>query len=84
MNVDRYLQRISLDREAVEHADASVLDRLQRAHVRPVPFENLCVVGNPTGDDRGEGISLALSGLSEKIVERRRGGLCFELNALFG
>lgn len=55
MNVDRYLQRIGPDREAVELADASALDRLQRAHVRPVPFENLCVVDDPTGDDRGEG-----------------------------
>ena len=42
-----------------------------------VPFENLDIpLGNP--------ISLSLPAFYTKIVERRRGGFCYELNGLFG
>src|SRR5882672_5747193 len=41
-----------------------------------VPFENLSV-------RRGEAIVLEESRLFEKIVLRRRGGFCYELNGLF-
>jgi N-hydroxyarylamine O-acetyltransferase len=41
-----------------------------------VPFENLDIpLGNP--------IALSLPALYAKIVERRRGGFCYELNGLF-
>jgi N-hydroxyarylamine O-acetyltransferase len=41
-----------------------------------VPFENL-------GIHMGEPVSLDLAALYDKIVRRRRGGFCYELNGLF-
>jgi N-hydroxyarylamine O-acetyltransferase len=49
---------------------------LQRAHLRTVPFENLSI-------HLGEPIVLDEDQLFEKIVVRRRGGFCYELNGLF-
>jgi N-hydroxyarylamine O-acetyltransferase len=46
------------------------------AHLRTVPFENLSI-------HSGEPIVLDDKALFEKIVGRRRGGLCYELNGLF-
>src|SRR3712207_4121225 len=52
------------------------LRALPRAHMIAVPFENL---------DIREGRALVLDevGLFDKIVHRRRGGFCYELNGLF-
>ena len=84
MNPDRYLARIGLEPSDVRPPDHDALARLQRAHVTSVPFETLSITGDPHGDRDGEGVSLALSDLYAKLVERRRGGFCFELNGLFG
>jgi N-hydroxyarylamine O-acetyltransferase len=73
--VDRYLDRIGLARPASPDFDALVA--LQLAHARTVPFENLSI-------HLGEPIVLAPAELFEKIVLRRRGGFCYELNGLFG
>lgn len=83
--IDRYLQRIGLEPAVVRAAprDGELLAQLQEAHVRTVPFENLAIVGDPFTDARGEGITLDVPTLYEKIVERERGGYCFELNGLF-
>lgn len=83
MNVDAYLSRIGIAPETVEQPDLETLERLQRAHVTTVPFENLSIVGDPHGDRDGPGVSLSLPSLYNKIVERKRGGYCFELNGLF-
>jgi N-hydroxyarylamine O-acetyltransferase len=72
--IDAYLLRIG-DRGPREPTPGT-LTRLHRAHMRTVPFENLDIpLGVP--------IRLALPRLYEKIVERRRGGFCYELNGLF-
>jgi N-hydroxyarylamine O-acetyltransferase len=72
--VDAYLARI--DHPQVRDADAATLASLQDAHVRSVPFENLDIhLGVP--------LTLDIGGLFAKVVERRRGGFCFELNGLF-
>ena len=69
-----YLARIGL--EAPPAVDADGLRRLHLAHLLSVPFENLDIVrGQPLSLDRGK--------LHEKIVEKRRGGFCYELNGLF-
>ena len=81
---DRYLARIGLDPGEVATADREALERLQRAHVTAVPFETLSITGDPHGPEEGEGVTLTLPHLYEKIVERERGGFCFELNGLFG
>lgn len=73
------------DADADGGSDAETLRRLQQAHVGTVPFETLSINGHPFDDaDPGEGVSLSLPDLYEKVVERRRGGFCFELNGLFG
>jgi len=52
------------------------LRALQRAHLLAVPFEALdCFLGVPIRLERGA--------LFDKVVTRRRGGFCYELNGLF-
>ena len=70
-----YLKRIGLE-EAPE-ADAHGLETLQRAHLRHVPFENLDII-----DDKGP-LKLDVESLYDKIVIRKRGGICYEQNILF-
>jgi N-hydroxyarylamine O-acetyltransferase len=84
MDPDRYLDRIGVHLGEVESPDRPTLERLQRAHVTTVPFETLSVTGDPYGDREGEGVTLSLPHLYEKLVERERGGFCFELNGLLG
>lgn len=49
---------------------------LQRAHLLSVPFENLDIA-------LGQPVQLEVEPLLRKIVARRRGGFCYELNGLF-
>ena len=72
--VTAYLDRIGAQRPAV--LDEAVLRALHRAHLMTVPFENLSI-------HLGEPISLAEGDLVSKIVTRRRGGFCYELNGAF-
>src|ERR1051325_2140988 len=57
-------------------ATAETLHALQLAHLTTVPFENLSI-------HLGEPIPLTEDALYDKIVERRRGGFCYEVNGLF-
>jgi N-hydroxyarylamine O-acetyltransferase len=75
MNVDAYLDRIGAERPA--RADTAALGELQERHLRSVPFENLSI-------HLGEPIVLDEEALFDKVVRRRRGGFCYELNGLFG
>ena len=84
MDTDSYLDRLGLSLSQVERRDQAAVERLQRAHVKSVPFENLAITGDPFGDGTGEGVTLDLGHIYEKIVERERGGFCYELNGLFG
>jgi N-hydroxyarylamine O-acetyltransferase len=68
--VDRYLARIGLDGSELS------LSELHLAHVRAIPFENLDIA-------LGREIRLDLDSLVAKLVDRRRGGYCFEQNALY-
>src|SRR6516225_7425991 len=69
-----YLQRIGAARPAT--VDAAALRALHRAHQMTVPFENLSI-------HLSEPISLDPDDLLHKIVTRRRGGFCYELNGAF-
>lgn len=71
-----YLTRIGLMQECLAH-NADTLARLQCAHMRAIPFENLDV-------QRGLVPSLDPSAIFTKLVEQRRGGWCFEQNGMFG
>lgn len=83
MDPAAYLNRIGVEPKNARTPDLETLERIQRAHVTAVAFENLAIVGDPYGDREGEGVVLSMPHLYEKIVERRRGGYCFELNGLF-
>jgi N-hydroxyarylamine O-acetyltransferase len=74
-----YLQRIGLDAQEVQvdGPTKKTLDRLVFAHQSSVPFETLDTYG--TGSD----IPLETERIYDKLVTRRRGGYCFELNGLF-
>ena len=77
MNVAAYFERIGLMRTGKTVPDSELLRQLQYAHCTTVPYENLDMI-------RGVPTSLDPDALFEKIVSRRRGGLCFELNGSFG
>ncbi|WP_020521025.1 arylamine N-acetyltransferase family protein [Catelliglobosispora koreensis] len=75
MDADKYLERIGAGRP--EKADLGALRELQLRHLKTVPFENLSI-------HLGEPIVLEQEALYRKVVERKRGGFCYELNGLFG
>ncbi|TXS02639.1 arylamine N-acetyltransferase [Streptomyces sp. col6] len=72
--IDAYLERIGADRPT--RPDAPALRELQLRHLVAVPFENLSI-------HLGEDIALEEGALLDKIVARRRGGFCYELNGAF-
>lgn len=84
MDHERYLSRLGFDPGWEPNRDLGTVARVQRAHVAAVPFETLSITGDPFGTHDGERVSLAIDDLYGKIVERRRGGFCYELNGLFG
>src|SRR5438034_9997175 len=74
MDVQVYLQRINYAGPQAPTVES--LRLLQMSHLFDVPFGNLSI-------HSGEPIVLEDSALFDKIVERRRGGFCYELNGLF-
>ena len=74
MNVRAYLQRIGYSGPVTATAD--VLRELHRAHMLSVPFENLDI-------HCGRRIVVDPDAFVRKVVERRRGGFCYELNGAF-
>jgi N-hydroxyarylamine O-acetyltransferase len=74
MDIPEYLERIHY-RGSLQPTEAT-LQALHRSHLYTVPFENLDIsLGRP--------ILLDEERLFDKIVRRRRGGFCYELNGLF-
>jgi N-hydroxyarylamine O-acetyltransferase len=69
-----YLQRFGYDGPLTPSAET--LRALQAAHLLTVPFENLDI-------HLHNSITLNEDALFAKIVNRRRGGFCYELNGLF-
>jgi N-hydroxyarylamine O-acetyltransferase len=74
VDIKSYLERIRFRKSLLAGSDT--LRDLQKAHLLTVPFENLSIHSN-------DPIILDDSALFEKMVERRRGGFCYELNGLF-
>jgi N-hydroxyarylamine O-acetyltransferase len=74
VNVSAYLDRIGTSEPAAPTLDA--LAELALAHLYSVPFENLEVAD-------GRPLSVEPQAIYDKIVARRRGGFCYELNGLF-
>lgn len=75
IDIDAYLARIGY--AGPRQPTSETLRALQRAHLFAVPFENLDI--NP----QGTALDLSIDALFDKVVRRRRGGFCYELNGLF-
>lgn len=73
--IHAYLERIGMVGIPVTQ-DLEYLTKLQYAHITHIPFENLDIM-------RGIPVSLNRKDLFEKIVKRKRGGVCSELNTLY-
>ncbi|MCX6048369.1 MAG: arylamine N-acetyltransferase [Chloroflexi bacterium] len=70
-----YLDRIHITH--MEPPSLAYLAKLQAHHLLAVPFENFSVMQN-------EPVVLNDQWLVDKVVVRRRGGFCYELNGAFG
>jgi N-hydroxyarylamine O-acetyltransferase len=74
MDIQAYLDRIGYRGPLAPTAET--LRALQVAHLQTVPFENLSIHAH-------QPIVLDDESLFDKVVVRRRGGFCYELNGLF-
>jgi N-hydroxyarylamine O-acetyltransferase len=74
MDVAAYLERI--DYSGPLTPSPETLRKLHRAHLFTVPFENLDI-------SSGRKVLLDEDALVRKVVEKRRGGFCYELNGAF-
>lgn len=75
MDTAAYFDRIGY--EGPSAPTLATLRALHRRHMLTVPFENLDI-------HLGQTIVLDEDAFFDKIVRRRRGGFCYELNGLFG
>jgi len=74
LRLSDYFSRIGFT--AAPRPDLETLAALQLLHPLAIPFENLCTL-------LGEPVPLDLESLQSKLLDARRGGYCFEQNALF-
>jgi len=88
-----YRRRLRIPPSVPLPPDGATLRRLVEAHLRFVPFENLSFHTAGTADGDGPPpplaapavpVALSLPLLRDKILRRRRGGICLELNGLLG
>ena len=71
--LDAYLARIGFG--GAPAPDLATLAAIHAAHVNAIPFEGLDpLFGRP--------VKLDLASLQDKLVDSRRGGYCFEQNAV--
>jgi N-hydroxyarylamine O-acetyltransferase len=74
LDLDAYLRRIGHDGDTAP--TAATLTALHRAHLDAIGFENLDIV-------LGRGIAVDLPSVQAKLVDRGRGGYCYEHGVLF-
>lgn len=74
MTLADYLQRIGYT--GTLQPDLVTLKALHRAHLLAIPYENLDI-------HLGRTLSLDETAMLEKIIQRRRGGWCYEMNGVF-
>jgi N-hydroxyarylamine O-acetyltransferase len=80
--VKLYLDRINISHEnGIPVPSVNLLQTLQNAHMQAIPFENLSIMYKEYMSKKA--ISLKFKDLYQKVVLNKRGGFCFELNALF-
>lgn len=74
MDLDAYLERVGYHGSLEPTRDT--LSALHRAHLLSIPYENLDI-------HLRRDLSLDAARIFDKLVTRRRGGWCFEMNGLF-
>ena len=75
MNLQDYFSRIHYSGPAA--VDVATLREIHHRHLLHIPYENLDVqLGHP--------VDLNIERIYDKIVERQRGGWCYEMNGLLG
>jgi len=72
--LQKYFDRIAFSGDA--KVDIATVAGMMRCQLFTVPFENLDV-------QSGKAVSLVPEHIVDKIIDRRRGGYCFEVNGLF-
>jgi N-hydroxyarylamine O-acetyltransferase len=75
MDLAAYLARIGFEGEP--RPDLATLRELHRRHLLAIPYENLDV-------QLGRAVSRDPTAAFDKLVTRRRGGWCYEMNGLLG
>ena len=73
-DIDAYLQRINYEGEKTPTVDT--LKSIHHAQLYTIPFENFDI-------QLGRAINLDPEAIFEKLVQKKRGGYCFELNGIF-
>ncbi|HEY3799673.1 MAG TPA: arylamine N-acetyltransferase [Caulobacteraceae bacterium] len=75
MDIDAYFDRIGMKRRPP--ATLAGLTALHHAHLLAIPYDGLDIqLGRP--------VTIERPAIFDKIVTRRRGGWCYEMNGLFG
>ena len=74
MKLENYLQRIHYTGPLAP--TEATLRQLHRAHLLAIPYENLDI-------HLGRRLTLEIEHVYTKIVDRGRGGWCYEMNGLF-
>lgn len=72
-----YFERLGLSLPDQVIPDSQLLAKIQYAHCTRIPYENLDIIRNVP-------LSLDYEKLFDKIIVKKRGGYCFELNGLLG
>ena len=90
---DKYLSRLGVDASIVDREpNAEDLQALLTAHLQSIPFENLGQHEHPSEGLPFIGVpavskpllpTLDVGACLSKLVEKNRGGFCFELNFSF-
>ncbi len=73
--LDGYLKRIEL--EDIPPVTPEGLKLIQISHLKHIPFENLDIIAGKIP------LKLDIDSVYNKLVERRRGGICYEQNTLY-
>jgi N-hydroxyarylamine O-acetyltransferase len=74
MEVKKYLERIGY--KGSTEPTIGLLSALQKKHLLNIPFENLDIHYKTP-------IELDIAIIFEKVVIKKRGGFCYELNGIF-
>lgn len=73
--LERYFERLGLVLPEKVTADGALLEKIFRGHVTHVPYENIDYLNM-------EKTEITFERLYRRMVEQKRGGVCYDLNAL--